>query len=186
MNIRLGDYDPTLPPKTTPLGITYYPYGIDDYGPKRVRKAIRKMRLASVAEYIIAEFEPFALALPDELANWIDTAYVRRMNDWRLCVGSRLPNGRMITDEKLDTLTPSKIRIIFHAEPLVISTGEEVASAAWVDRIESVMAYLSNENSWLRRADKLVEYEIGNWIGIQFSYYPHDTANEIGHRKPCL
>jgi hypothetical protein len=142
------------------------------------------MRAAGVAEYIIAEFEPFGLALPSQLANWLDAAYTARMDDWKSCAGHQLPNGHTITVDKLRTLTPNKLRIIFHAEPIITSIGE-AAGATWSDRVEIMMAYLSNNNSWLRRADQLANYEIGNWLALQFDYRPQNAAGEIGNKKPC-
>lgn len=184
MNIRLGDYDQSLPPKRTPLGILYFPYGLDDFGKNRIRKAVRKMTEAGVLEYIVNQFKEWATQLPVELPSWIDAAYTARLADWRRCIGRKLPNGVTITASKLDSITPDSFKIIFHPEPFQSRGGLTVDGLATPDKIEVVIADLSDGNTWLRRCDQLIEWEIGNMISMRCGY--HTTPDkEIGNKNPC-
>lgn len=191
MNIRLGDYDPNALIKTTPLGVRYLAHGLDDFGKNRIRKACVKMTNAGVADWIIDGFRLWATALPNDLPNWIDAAYLNRMTDWHACAGCKLPNGRVITTARLTAIQPSDLMIVFHDEPWPVSgRGNAVTcGAAYKDRIEVVDAYLGAydgvENTWLRRCDQLIEWELGNWLGIQFDFSPQNINEEIGNKKPC-
>jgi hypothetical protein len=188
MNIRLGDFDGGLPPKITPLGITYFSYGLDDFGKNRVRKAANRMTEAGVQPYIIAQFREWALRLPAELPQWLDKAYSDRQTAWRACIGRRLPNGKQISADVLDRATPGSLRVILHPEPFQVPQGL-TAGAAYDDRIEVVIAYLGayegQENVWLRKCDDLAQWEIGNWIGVQHGFRPMVVAQEIGSNPPC-
>jgi hypothetical protein len=188
MNLRLGAYDSTLPPKITPLGIVYHEYGLSDYGGKRVRKTCTRMTEAGVEPYIIAQFREWALRLPVELPAWIDGAYERRMAAWRACVGKRLPNGRTISADILDRVTPASFRVILHPEPFAVPQGI-TAGFSYSDRVEAVGAYLGSyegvPNSWLRKCDDLIEYELGNLIGIRHGFAPQRIEDEIGSKSPC-
>src|SRR5687768_12806294 len=97
MNIRLGAYNNTLPPKITPLGIVYHANGLDDYTPNRVRKSGNKMANKGVEPYLVAQFKEWATRLPAELPEWIDAAYNERLADWMRCIGRQLPNGKTIS-----------------------------------------------------------------------------------------
>ena len=185
MNLRLGAYDPALPPKHTPLGITVYAYGLDDYGPKRVRKTSQRMIEAGVALWIIEQFREWGLRLPEELPAWIDNAYTERINAWRACVGHRLPNGKTISNDKLNGVTPASFRIILHPEPFAVPQGGLTAGASWSDRVEVVAAYLDQGNTWLRKCDDLIAWELGNLIGIRHGFSPRVVGEEIGNRSPC-
>ena len=185
MNIRLGDFDPTLPAKHTPLGICYEPRGLDDYGKNRLRKSLNKLRAAGIGESILAEFEPWARALPTELPNWIDAVYLARLKDWQESIGKRLPNGATITETGLARVVPSRVRIVFHPEPFPVVQGVLTAGAAYQDHIEVVIAYLDQHDTWLRRCDQLIEWELGNWIARQFGFAPQDASLEIGNHKPA-
>jgi len=184
MDIKLGSYDSQAPPKITPLGISYFPYGLDDYGPKKVKRAVARMTEAGVQPYIIAEFREWALRLPTELQSWLDAAYQARMDGWRACIGHRLPNGKEITASVLDKITPVSFKIIFHPAPFAVPQGLTVDGCAYNDRIEIVIADLSNDNTWLRKCDALAQWEIGNLIARRFDYFP-DPDHEVGNHDPC-
>ena len=134
---------------------------------------------------LIEQFEEWALRLPDELPLWIDQAYTDRLNAWRACVGRQLPNGTTISASVLDRVTPQSFVIKLHRDPFPVVQGVLTAGASWTDRIEVVVAYLDNDNTWLRRCDALIEYELGNLIGIRHGFAPQIAAHEIGDRSPC-
>jgi len=185
LNIRLGNYDAQRPPKTTALGLLYYPYGLDDFGKNKVRKACNRMTEAGVEPYIIAEIREWVPRLPAELPIWIDAAWTARMKAWTACVGSRLPNGKEITQGTLNKCAVNPPRVVLHPEPFLVPQGVKTAGAAYKDRIEIVIAYLDANNTWLRKCDDLIAWELGNWLGIQFDYRPQDVSKEIGNRAPC-
>lgn len=189
MNLLLGPHDPQAPPKTTPAGITYYAYGLDEYSEKRInKKAVGRMVKANVEPWLIEEFREWALRLPTELAGWIDTAYFDRLTAWRACTGSKLPNGTTISENVLDRVTPQSFKVIFHPEPFAVPQGI-TAGYSQDDRVEVVIAYLGSYegkvNTWLRKCDDLLQWEIGNLIGIRHGFRPQDPAQEIGSRSPC-
>lgn len=187
MNIRLGPYDATSQPKRTPLGIEYNIHGLDEYGPRRVKKVAARMEAAEVAQYIIDDFERWATAMPSELPNWLDAAYMARMKDWQACVGHRLSNGTLIDLATLDSLLPEKVKIIFHPHAFPVPQRDNVLTdgAAYMDRIEVAIVSLESNNTWLRKGDVLVEWELGNWIARQFGFSPQDDRLEIGNKRPC-
>jgi hypothetical protein len=188
MNIRLGLYDSSLPPKITSLGITYFPYGLDDYPPNRLRKTCNKMTKLGVEPYLITQFREWAARLPAELPAWIDNAYTERINAWRACVGYQLPNGKTISKDVLDKVTPGSFKVILHPEPFQVPQTI-TAGAAYIDRVEVVIAYLGpyegKPNAWLRKCDDLCQWEISNMIGIRHGFSPMDVSQEIGNRSPC-
>ena len=186
MDVRLGAYDPMAPAKVTPLGFLYFSFGLDDYGPKRVMKTARRLTAAGVLPAVVSEFEAYAAALPVELPNWIDSAYQARMGEWRACIGARLPNGREITGSALARILPRSIRLIFHPAPFTVPPGRLVAGCAYSDRIELVMAAISDGGTWLRRADRLAEWELGNLIARRLGFAPADANLEIGNKRPCV
>lgn len=183
MDIKLGPYDPNAPPKITPLGLTYFDYGLSDYGPKKVKRAVARMTEAGVQPYIIAEFRAWALELPTELPDWLDAAFRARKDAWIACIGKRLPNGKEITAEGLARITPASIKVLFHPTPFAGPHGMTVDGLAYTDHIEVVIADLSNDNTWLRRCDHLAEWEFGNLIARRFDYFPAPN-DEIGNHNP--
>jgi len=188
MNLKLGTYVANAPAKTTPLGIVYWPRGCDDYGQKRVQKTCNRMVEAGVQPHIIDEFRAWALLLPTELPTWIDAAYTERITDWRSCIGKKLPNGKTITAGNVNKVTPRYFQIFLHPRPFLMTGRTEaglVPAAAWDTRIEVLTAYLSDSNTWFRRCDKLIVWEIGNLISRNCGFSPMDVNQEIGHRRPC-
>lgn len=186
MNLPLGDYNPQAPPKISPAGLTYWAFGLDEYGPKRVKKkCVNRMVAEGVSPAIIAEFREWALRLPTELPAWIDTAWATRLNDWFACVGCRLPNGATITDTGLHSAIANPPKIILHPEPFRVPQGVLTAGAAYNDRIEVVIAFLDQHGTWLRKCDDLIVWEAGNWIARRFGFSPQDASQEIGSKSPC-
>lgn len=185
LKLRLGAYDPTLPPKRTPLGITLYAYGLDDYGPKRVRKTCQRMIEAGVSDWLIEQFRGWALRLPAELPMWADTAYTVQVDKWLACVGRRLPDGTTVKQSVLSTITPASITIKLHETAFNTPQGVLTAGAAWTDRIEVVAALVDHDNTWLRRCDELFAWELGNLIGLRCGYRPRTVEAEIGNQSPC-
>ena len=189
MNLALGVYNSNADSKRTPLGIEYFPFGLDDYGPKRIRKkGINKMVEAGVEPYIIEQFRTWATALPENLPAWLDERFESRMAAWRACVGKPLPNGRLIDAKVLDGV-PGSFKVFLHPEPFPVMGGQITCGASYPDRIDVVAYYLGSSegvpNSWLRKCDDLFEWEIGNLIGIRHGYSPTDVSQEIGSRSPC-
>ena len=186
MKILMGSYNEQAPPKVTAAGISYWAFDLDNYGPKRInKKAVNRLTRAGVSPEIIATFREWALRLPAELSDWIDTAWQGRIDAWRACVGQRLPNGAEITASKLNSITPQSFKIIFHPEPFLVVQGVKAAGAAWADRIEVVIAYLDANNTWLRKCDDLLAWEFGNCLGIRHGFSPQDPTQEIGSKTPC-
>ena len=184
MNIRLGPYDPAYPPLTTPLGIVVHTNGLADYGPKRVRKMCNRMVDADVQPYIIEQFREWALRLPAELPTWIDTAYSDRLAAWHACRGCKLPNGTTISATVLDSVKPTSFRVILHPEPFAVPQGV-TAGASWSDRVEVILAMLDQNDTWLRKCDDLIAWELGNLIGIRHGFSPRNPAEEVGNKTPC-
>ena len=188
MNLRLGLYLPDFPPTVTPLGITVHTCGLLDYGSKRVRKTCQRMIDEQVSDWIINQFREWALRLPAELPAWIDAAYTERLNAWQICVGKRLPNGKAISDDVLNRITPASFCVVLHPEPWA-PAGVLTAGASWSDRVEVVVAYLGSSegvaNSWLRKCDDLFAWELGNLIGLRCGYRPKSVETEIGNGSPC-
>lgn len=184
MKLRLGLYLPDFPPTITPLGIAVHTQGLADYGPKRVRKTCQRMTEAGVAPWLIEQFREWALRLPAELCGWVDAAYAARIAAWAACAGRRLPNGKAISGAVIDGVKPSTFRIILHPEPFAVPQGV-TAGASWADRIEVVAAYLDQHDTWLRRCDDLIAWELGNLIGIRHGFSPRVVGEEVGNKSPC-
>lgn len=184
MNLRLGLYLPDFPPTVTPLGITVHTCGLLDYGSKRVRKTCQRMIEANVQPWIIEQFREWGLRLPAELPTWIDTAYTERMTAWGACIGHRLPNGHLVSAALLHSTPPTSIKVILHPEPFAVPQGK-TAGASWSDRVEVVIAYLDQHDTWLRKCDDLIAWELGNLIGIRHGFSPRNVNEEIGNRSPC-
>jgi hypothetical protein len=185
MKIHLGDFVEERTPLITPLGIMVHEHGLVDYGPKRVRKACNKMTVEGVSPAVIAEFRTWALQIPNDLCSWIDTVWAVRMQAWAECVGQRLPNGATISQTKIDDLIRKPPPIIMHADPFPVNGSVLTAGVAYDDRIEVVLAYLDQHNTWLRKCDDLIAWELGNLIGIRHGYRPSDPDKEIGNKVPC-
>ena len=185
LKLRLGAYNPDAPPKRTPLGITVFTYDLDDYGPKRVRKTCQRMIEAGIADYMIEQFREWALRLPAELLGWADGIYRAQLDKWLDCVGHRLPDGTTIKRSVLDGITPASITIKLHAEPFTPPRGVLTAGAAWTDRIEVITALVDHDNTWLRKCDDLMAWELGNLIGLRCGYRPRSVETEIGNQSPC-
>ena len=185
MELRLGLYNHNAQPKRTPLGITVYTHDLDDYGPKRVRKTCNRMLAENVEQHLVDQFREWALRLPAELLTWIDGLYCAAIHQWSVCVGHHLPDGSTIKKTVLDSITPASFTIRLQPGPFQTPQGILTAGASWTDRIEVLAAYLGSENTWLRKCDDLIAWELGNLIALRHDYHPSGVAGEVGNRSPC-
>jgi hypothetical protein len=185
MIIKLGAYNPGAPPKTTPGGLLVYTYGLDEFGKNKIRKACNRMTEAGVEPYIIAEFREWATRLPIELLDWMDAEWRARLAAWRSCVGRSLPNGTRISSGTLNSLAANPPRVVLHPEPFLVPQGVKTAGAAYKNKIEIVIAFLDQKDTWLRRCDHLGAWEFGNLIGINHGFSPQNVGQEIGDKSPC-
>lgn len=169
------------PAKRTPLGIVYYPNGLDVPSAKRIERSIAYLRAQGVQEYQIAQFQTYARELPTMLPTWIDEAYTTIRARHVACGGKWKANAELIK--------PASIVIRFTATPFWSEYHKQWA-ASWVyqDEIKSAIVVidgLSIGRPDLRFGKDLIRFETGNLFQRRAGEVVTGGPQELGERSPC-
>lgn len=173
------------PAKRTPLGIVYYPNGLDAPSAKRIERSIAYLRAQGVQEYQIAQFQTYAQELPTKLPTWIDEAYMTIRARHVACGGKWKANAELIK--------PASIVIRFTATPFW-SEYHKQWTASWVEgkgatmQIKSAVVTLGGLSIGqpdLRFGKDLVRFELGNYFQRAAGEVVTGGPQELGDRAPC-
>lgn len=170
------------PVLTTPLGCQVQAHGWDQpVRPKRLRKARRYMTSIGVPEYVQAEYETYAHELPENLLVWVDAAFLEIQARWQKCGGhyATVANRMKPSDINI-TLVPLPFWVPSHGRFAVGMTESNGRITLCVGSLSRGTTE-SSAPDWLRRVDKLAEWEIGN----RFALAAGIKNREIGNSSPC-
>jgi len=167
---------------TTPLGCRVQAHGWDGaVRPKRIRKARKFMASIGVPDYVQQEYVDYAAALPVDLLSWIDAAYLSIRIKWAQCGGRYAEAANKVKPDDINiTLVPLPFWVPYYgkfAVGMTESNGNITICVAAITR----SSVDSPTPDWLRRVDRLAEFEIGN----RFALAAGIRDREIGNNSPC-
>jgi hypothetical protein len=179
--------------KTTRLGIRYDAQGFDRVRRNKLERAISRLQLNGVPQYVINPFLQYAhkLGEPDYVPRSLDRIFLITKNRFLAC-------GLAKADKAAQLARPKDLLI--RVEPGLFTMtrkGQEfTAKGAAVDkRLIRAAVYVIhpvNERAEFWNLEAIVEWEMGNWFGLLVDYNPwvrftgkEAEKREIGNRSPC-
>lgn len=182
----LGASDMTAQATRTPAGFTVYGRGfIERDNPKRTQKSVRFLN-KNGAEHLVPFFTDYASQVADYwyLIEETDRAWATIRGRWIDC------GGRF--EQVAKSTSPRRVTIYVEDRPFTHPAHPGLRLNGLTDgrMIRAVIVSTNGlktdpRNSWLVTYRQVLEWEMGNLLGVVMGVPFTGVAGEIGDRSPC-
>jgi len=181
----LGAADLSAPPTRTPAGFTVFGRGfIGRDNPKRVRKSINWLTNHD-ASHLADNFTLYASMVSDHwyLIAETDSAWRVIRERWIDCGGRYETVARSTSPRSISVyIEPGPFR---HPQQEGLLNGMTDGSIIRASIISANSVSTDPHTAWLVTYRAIVEYEMGNLLGVRLGIPWTGYTSEIGDRSPC-
>ena len=172
-----------VPDQLTPrFGIRYNTQGYDRPRTKWNKK-INKWQKKGVPDSAIQEILEFP-GSPDAIGKWIDDAYAKVQNQFMKCGGPLAQRASFVNPSVLRvTIMPSAFY-----EPYwkINVAGAYYPSTKEIKVLNIYYTWKGENKGWMRHARDLLEWEIGNFFGVETKTQPEPRSAGWPCNAPAL
>jgi len=182
----LGEADMTAQATRTPAGFTVYGRGfIERDNPKRNQKTVRFLNKQG-AEHLVTAFTDYASQVADYwyLLEETEGAWAATRERWIEC-GGRFEQVARATSPKRVTIYIEDRPFTHPAHPGLRLNGLTDGQVIRAVILSTNGLKTDPRNSWLVTYRQVLEWEMGNLLGVRMGVPFTGVAGEIGNRSPC-